>query len=72
METSILELLAHHESLADDQIAALVRRPTETVLWVLASLRQRGLVEVMALEREANGPTYWRLTDAGRASVRKR
>ena len=73
MEGSILALLEQHGSLAYEQIAAHLNEPPDAVRRVLASLRARGLVDVLGIsEVEGHGTraaAYWRLTDAGRAEL---
>ena len=73
MEGAVLELLEQHGSLAYDQIAALLHEPPDQVRNVLADLRERGFVDVLAVgELEGNrtrASSYWRLTDAGREEL---
>jgi predicted ArsR family transcriptional regulator len=77
MEGSILELLAGHESLGYEQIAAqLGARPDDDVRSALADLRDSGFVDVLRvgdLQRQtAKAASYWRLTDAGRRELARR
>jgi predicted ArsR family transcriptional regulator len=73
METSILSLLEQHGSLAYEQIALTLNEPPDAVRNVLASLRARGLVDVLGIsEVEGHGTraaAYWRMTDAGRVEL---
>jgi predicted ArsR family transcriptional regulator len=76
MEGSILELLERHGSLGYEQIAAHLNEPPDEVRNALASLRDRGLVDVLSVgELEGNmtrAASYWRLTEAGRAELARR
>jgi DNA-binding transcriptional ArsR family regulator len=49
MEGSILELLEQHGSLAYEQIAAHLHKPPDAVRNTLASLRDKGLVDVLSV-----------------------
>jgi predicted ArsR family transcriptional regulator len=73
MEGSILALLEQYGSLAYEQIALQLNEPPDAVRNVLASLRARGLVDVLGIsEVEGHGTraaAYWRLTDAGRVEL---
>jgi len=70
VEGSILALLAQHESLAYEQIAAQLGEPPDRVRAALDDLRARELVEAIAVGRLEGQLTtavsYWRLTDEGR------
>ena len=76
MEGSILALLEQHGSLAYDQVAALLHEPPDQVRNDLASLRDRGLVDVLAIgELEGHNTrasSYWRLTERGRDELARR
>ena len=76
MEGSILELLAGHESLGDEQIAAQLGARPEDVLSALADLRDSGFVDVLRVgdlqTHTAKAASYWRLTDAGRRELAQR
>ncbi len=73
MEGSILTLLEHHGSLAYEQIAAFLQERPDAVRNALSELRDRGLVDVLAVGelvgKVANAAAYWQLTDAGRAEL---
>jgi len=73
MEGSILELLERHGSLGYEQIAAHLNERPDAVRNILASLRERRLVDVLSVgELEGNvtrAASYWRLTDAGRTEL---
>lgn len=73
MEGSILALLERHGSLAYEQIASLLRERPDAVRSVLVGLRDRGLIDALAVGEpvghRTNAATYWRLTDAGRVAV---
>jgi predicted ArsR family transcriptional regulator len=76
MEGSILELLERHGALGYEQIASLLGKPPDAVRNALADLRDRGLVDVLAVG-ELNGnlttaASYWRLTDQGREELARR
>jgi predicted ArsR family transcriptional regulator len=70
---TILFELAEHEPLTVDQLAEQLSENPLAVEAVLRELRGQGLVEVLAAgeveghAREA--PSYWLLTDEGRAHV---
>jgi hypothetical protein len=75
-ESPILELLEQHGPLANEQIAAHLDKPAVAVRTGLASLRDRGLVEVVPMG-DAEGHSadvggYWRLTEAGRQELARR
>jgi predicted ArsR family transcriptional regulator len=76
MEGSILELLAGHESLGYEQIAAQLGARPDDVRSALADLRDSGFVDVLRvgdLQRQTgNAASYWRLTDAGRRELARR
>ena len=76
MEGSILELLAGHESLGYEQIAAQLAARPDDVRSALADLRDSGFVDVLKVgDLEAhttNAALYWRLTDAGRSELAHR
>jgi len=76
MEGSILELLAGHESLGYEQIAAQLGARPDDVRSALADLRDSGFVDVLRvgdLQRQtAKAASYWRLTDAGRRELGRR
>jgi predicted ArsR family transcriptional regulator len=76
MEGSILELLAGHESLGHEQIAAQLGARPDDVRSALADLRDGGFVDVLRvgdLQRQtAKAASYWRLTDAGRRELARR
>jgi predicted ArsR family transcriptional regulator len=76
MEGSILELLGQHGSLAADQVAAHLGKQLDAVNERLRDMRDRGLVDVLAVgELEGNLTTaasYWRLTDKGRNELARR
>ena len=76
MEGSILELLAGHESLGYEQIAAQLGARPDDVRSALADLRDSGFVDVLRvgdLQRHtAKAASYWRLTDAGRRELARR
>jgi predicted ArsR family transcriptional regulator len=71
VEGSILALLAQHESLAYEQIAAELEEQPERVWAALHNLRERGLVEAIPVGRLEGQLTtavsYWRLTSEGRS-----
>jgi predicted ArsR family transcriptional regulator len=73
MEGSILALLEEHGSLAYDQFAAMLDERPDAVRDVLTRLRDRGLVDVLAVgELEGHrtrAASYWRLTEAGREEL---
>jgi predicted ArsR family transcriptional regulator len=70
-EGSILELLAGHESLGYEQIAAQLGARPDDVRFVLADLRDSGFVDVLRvgdLQRQtAKAASYWRLDRRGAA-----
>lgn len=76
MEGSILELLEQHGSLAYEQIAAHLNEPPDEVRNLLASLRDRGFVDVLSVgeldAKVTRAAAYWRLTDAGREELARR
>jgi predicted ArsR family transcriptional regulator len=76
MEGSILELLAGHESLGYEQIAAQLGARPDDVRSALADLRDSGFVDVLRvgdLQRQTTkAASYWRLTDAGRRELARR
>jgi predicted ArsR family transcriptional regulator len=76
MEGSILELLAGHESLGYEQIAAQLAARPDDVRSALADLRDSGFVDVLKVgdlqAHTANAALYWRLTDAGRRELAHR
>jgi predicted ArsR family transcriptional regulator len=76
MEGSILELLEQHGSLGYEQIAAHLNERPDDVRNALASLRDRGLVDVLSvgelIEHMTRAASYWRLTEAGRAELARR
>jgi predicted ArsR family transcriptional regulator len=76
MEGSILKLLAGHESLGYEQIAAQLGARPDDVRSALADLRDSGFVDVLRvgdLQRQTgNAASYWRLTDAGRRELARR
>lgn len=76
MEGSILELLERHGSLAYEQIAALLSKPSDAVRNLLTDLKERGLVDVVALGRLegdlTTAVTYWTPSDEGRAELARR
>lgn len=69
----VLLLLAEHESLAHEQIAAQLQEPPHDVRAALSRLRGIGLVQAIATgELEAHltrSATYWRLTPEGRTEA---
>jgi predicted ArsR family transcriptional regulator len=71
-----LELLEQHGSLAYEQVAAHLHEPPDAVRNALASLRDRGLVDVLGMSQRGDDPgtavAYWRLTDAGREELARR
>jgi predicted ArsR family transcriptional regulator len=76
MEGSILELLGQHGSLGADQVAAHLGKPLDAVNERLRDMRDRGLVDALAVGAlEGNLTTaasYWRLTDQGRNELARR
>jgi predicted ArsR family transcriptional regulator len=76
MEGSILELLAGHEPLGHEQIAAQLGARPDDVRSALADLRDSGFVDVLRfgdLQRQTGkAASYWRLTDAGRRELARR
>jgi predicted ArsR family transcriptional regulator len=76
MEGSILALLAQHESLGFEQIAAHLGEPPDAVRNALTDLRDSGFVSVLRVgELEAHttkAASYWRLTDRGREELARR
>jgi DNA-binding transcriptional ArsR family regulator len=57
MQGSILELLERHGALGYEQIASLLGEPPDAVRNALADLRDRGLVDVLAVgELEGTSP----------------
>ena len=76
MEGTILELLGQHGSLGADQVAAHLGRDLDSVNGRLRGMRDRGLVDVLAVgELEGNLTTaaaYWRLTGKGREELARR
>jgi ribosomal protein L37AE/L43A len=76
LERRILELLEQRGSLAYDKITAHLDEPPSAVRSALASLRDRGLAEVLTTgEAEAHSihaPVFWRLTDAGHEELARR
>jgi predicted ArsR family transcriptional regulator len=76
MEESILELLERHGSLAYEQIAAQLHQPPDAVRNALTGLRDRRLVDVLSVgplgDTSPSAPSYWRLSDAGRAELARR
>ena len=73
MEAAILEMLETNGSLAYYQLAALLDERPDAVRDVLATLRDRGLIDVLSVGElrgnRTNAASYWRLTDAGRAEL---
>jgi predicted transcriptional regulator len=73
MELAILVLLERHQSLADEQITALLHKRPYGVRTALRVLREQGLVEPAANGQvdwaSTNGVTRWQLTDVGRAEL---
>lgn len=76
MELAILITLAQHGPLAADRIAAQLEDPLGEVQAALRRLRDRGLVDVVAVGElqghSTNAASYWRLTDAGRDELARR
>jgi len=74
VELAILITLAQHGPLAADRIAAQLEDPPGEVQVALRRLRDRGLVDVVAVGElqghSTNAASYWRLTDAGRERAR--
>ena len=75
VEIAILLALAQHASLAAEQIAAHLRDPVDDVQLALRRLRDRGLVDVLAVgelqAHSTNAAAYWRLTEDGRRELRR-
>jgi predicted ArsR family transcriptional regulator len=73
VEGLILALLAQHESLAYEQIAAQLGEQPERVWDALHDLRARGLVDAVPVGRLEGQLTtavsYWRLTSEGRSRL---
>jgi predicted ArsR family transcriptional regulator len=73
MEGSILALLERHGSLGYEQVAAQLQERPDAVRNALASLRDRGLVDVLSVGElvgnRTNATAYWQLTSAGRATL---
>lgn len=71
-----MELLEQHGSLAYEQVAAHLHEPPDAVRNALASLRDRGLVDVLGMSQRGDDPgtavPYWRLTDGGREELARR
>jgi DNA-binding transcriptional ArsR family regulator len=76
IERRILELLEQRAPLVYDQITAHLDEPPNAVRSALASVRDRGLVEVVTpFEAEAHSThiaVFWRLTDAGHEELARR
>jgi len=74
METSILALLAQHESLPYEQIADLLGEPPDRVRAALDEMRAGGLVDAVPVGRLEGQLTtavsYWQLTALGQSRVR--
>ncbi|MDX6399933.1 MAG: hypothetical protein QOF27_539 [Gaiellaceae bacterium] len=73
METAILALLEHDESLGYEQIAFRLNEPPEKVRSALTALRRRRFVDVLGVSEVVGHTTaakaYWRLTELGRAEL---
>ena len=72
-DDDVVRLLAEHGSLGYEQVSAHLHARAWDVRHRLASLRDRGLVDVLSIG-ELEGQTtraasYWRLTDKGRRQV---
>jgi predicted ArsR family transcriptional regulator len=75
VELAILILLSRHGSLGYEQIAAHLDERPDAVRHALSDLRERGLVDVLTVgELEGHSTqaaSYWRITDAGRAELKR-
>ena len=76
MEGSILQLLARHEALGYEQIAAHLGAPPDEVRSALTDLRTSGFVAVLTVgdldAHTMKAASYWRITDAGRGELARR
>ena len=76
MELAILITLAQRGPLAANQIAAQLEDPLGEVQKALRRLRDRDLVDVVAVGElqghSTKAAAFWRLTDAGRDELARR